>query len=88
MNKSWLQQKLDVIGPRELGKGPYPYSGREMNGRYCIAINVHSQDMAYGVMATLGAMSYEDNFEKLTSPKTDPIGHGLILYWPDVLYVA
>lgn len=72
---------------------PYSYSGRGMMGRECLAVNA---DGALGMFASvlqaiteMGEEPGELNLlmEMMRSARTDNMGHGVVVYWPDLEFL-
>lgn len=55
------------------GKEPRPYSGRGMDGRYCVGVNVSNAADAFLLGEAMGLKA---------PPNHDACGRGVVLYWP------
>jgi hypothetical protein len=91
-----FQQLLEAAGLK-----PQRYSGRGMNGRDCLGTQVSDPlQVTAGIFAYLGtrelatktqADDMKETFLECTGAfdytKVDRMGHGSILYWPNLEYI-
>ena len=54
-----------------------PYSGRGMDGRYCVSVNVDYASEAFDIGHALGL----DHADNPGAPDSDALGKGAVLYW-------
>lgn len=66
---------------------PFEYSGRGMFGKKCVAVRANSEvDLVISVMTSMVENCAErsdllDMLDELSSPKTDSLGKGTVVYW-------
>lgn len=70
--KSPAHDLIDII--REAGHEPQSYSGRGMYGAYCVGVSLDSISESDGI--------------PLSGSRTDSMGKGIIVYWPNVPWPA
>lgn len=63
---------------REAGYEPYPYSGRMMYGRRCVAVDLGSSGELFKLGYDLGVHGADEPGR----PTTDSMGLGIVAYWP------
>lgn len=54
-----------------------PYSGRGMEGRYCVSVNVDDKAEVFEIGFALG----QDHADNPGGPWFDALGKGVVLYW-------
>ena len=68
---------------KEIGYEPRKYSGRGMNGKECVGVEINGPEDLWEMATWLGQEGIE-----VLAPKTDQLGRGLIAYWPTLPWDA
>lgn len=66
---------------------PFPYSGRAMFGKLCVAVSGDSAS-AWGLALSLASMAAYHGVDMydLPEPDSDSLGRGIVLYWPRIAW--
>lgn len=94
--KSLLQRALeklaDANSPEMYEARVQSYSGRGMNGRSCLAVRLDDErpDLFRLGVAVASAVPMDTALllEEIGSARTDSLGRGTILYWPQTPYAG
>jgi len=73
------QAQLLIEALREAGYKPRRYSGRGMEGKWCVGIACKS-------IWPVGSSLAGKIFFELPMPTTDQLGKGIIAYWPSIAW--
>ena len=62
---------------------PMSYSGRGMMGKYCVAVNLNSDENLWNLCQALTIQTHDNRLQPLLcAPRTDNMGMGIVAYWP------
>ena len=72
-----------------MGEEPTPYSGRGMNGRYCVGVSVEYRSdafrLGYDLASRFAAQGDSPEAMDPGTPDMDAMGMmGVVLYWPNM----
>jgi hypothetical protein len=67
------------------------YSGRGMYGEQCVGVDTDGGDFGYGIVAAAMIEAADDDEREalalaFSKTRTDGMGRGIIVYWPDVAW--